>query len=275
MEKIIEPSVCPFCGSPVRRILDGGANIYCMNDDCPEKKIARLNFFVSKDGMDIDGMSEKTIRKLMSAGLVNNWYDLYSLVYMDYLSCGFGEKLSLNLVQAVERSRKEASAEQVLCALGIPMVGPVTAGILMNEYGDIKNIAEASSIDLSIIDGIGDVAADYIASFFRNHKEELEYVYSYLRHEKGAGKITQVSDRLNGMVILATGTLKNFTREGIIESVQSNGGKYGSGVTKKLTFLLVGEDPGPAKISKAKQIGLKMINEDEYINIINGTNESE
>ena len=109
MEKIIEPSVCPFCGSPVRRILDGGANIYCMNDDCPEKKIARLNFFVSKDGMDIDGMSEKTIRKLMSAGLVNNWYDLYSLVYMDYLSCGFGEKLSLNLVQAVERSRKETT----------------------------------------------------------------------------------------------------------------------------------------------------------------------
>lgn len=277
MEKIIEPTVCPFCGAPVIRQVNNdsnaGTNIYCSNEECPERKIAKLNFFVSKEGMDIEGLSDKTIRKLVASNYIENWWDLYRLQYMDFIACGLGEKVSLNLCEAIEKSRKSVPAEQVLCALGIPMLGPATAKLLLEEYKDIKKLANAKSFELELIEGIGDVAAQKIASYFHSHTEEMSYVCDYLKTELGPGNITQVSDRLSGMTILATGALKNFSREGIIESVESNGGKYASGVSKKLTFLIVGNDAGPAKIAKAKELGLKMIKEEDYIKIINGENE--
>lgn len=267
--KIEEPKVCPYCGAPVIRLLDDGANIYCSNPDCPERNFQKVNFFVSKEAMDIEGLSGKTVKKLMDAGFVKNWYDLYEIHYDDLVECGVGENMSVKLLDAIRESRTNVPAERVLVALGIPMLGKVTAGLLLDEFKDIVTLSKASFMEISFVDGVGDVAAQYIADYMEDHQNEIAYVKQYLQYEQRAVIKNAVSDKLSGMTILATGTLKNFTRDGIKNSVENNGGKYASGVNKKLTFMIVGSEPGPSKIARANQMGIKMINEDEYIKIIN------
>lgn len=274
--KISAPTVCPFCGSPVVKQLKDGAHLYCSNKNCKERLLQQLNYFVTKQCMNIDGLSEKTLRKLQDAGLVNYWYDLYSLTFDSCVNAGLGNKTALKLIDELQKSRTSAPAENVLMALGIPMIGKVAAHDLLAEFGSIKEIentvnymqADNSNKVNQITKVIGEAAAQSLISYFKENKEELQYVYTYLTYNSVASETVSASNKLEGLTILATGTLQNFTRDGIKESIIANGGKYASGVNGKLSFMIVGQAAGSSKIDKANKLGIKMISENEYLNLI-------
>ena len=274
--KISAPTVCPFCGSPVVKQIKDGAHLYCSNKNCKERLLQQLNYFVTKQCMNIDGLSEKTLRKLQDAGLVNYWYDLYSLTFDSCVNAGLGNKTALKLIDELQKSRTSVPAENVLMALGIPMIGKVAAHDLLAEFGSIKEIenavnsiqADNSNKANKIIKVIGEAAAQSLISYFKENKEELQYVYTYLTYNSVASETVSASNKLEGLTILATGTLQNFTRDGIKESIIANGGKYASGVNGKLSFMIVGQAAGSSKIDKANKLGIKMISENEYLNLI-------
>ena len=278
--KIIEPTVCPFCGSPVIRLLEDGAHIYCSNPNCSERKVAKLNYFVTKECMNIDGLSEKTLRKLRNTLKIDNWYDLYSYTFDDFVAAGLGEKTALKICTELENSKTKAPAENVLMALGIPSIGKVNAKKLLDAFGSIEEIertAKTTQVDLTkiishrngyeIINLIGEVAGQNVVDYMNNNSEELQYVYKYF-NTKSSKKESATSNKLTGLTILATGTLNNFSRDGIKQSVIENGGTYASGISKKLDYLIVGAAAGSSKLKKAEEFGIKQISEDDYINLI-------
>ena len=274
--KILAPTVCPYCGSPVVKQIKDGAHLYCSNKNCKERLLQQLNYFVSKQCMNIDGLSEKTLRKLQDAGLVNYWYDLYSLTFDSCVNAGLGNKTSLKLIDELQKSRTSVPAENVLMALGIPMIGKVGAQELLAEFGSIKEIEKAANSvhtktneeGHTIMNVIGDAATQSLITYFKENKEELKYVYTYLTYTSVVTETVSASNKLEGLTILASGTLKNFTRDEIKESVIANGGKYASGVNGKLSFMIVGTAAGSSKIDKANKLGIKMISEEEYLNLI-------
>ena len=278
--KIIEPIVCPFCGSPIIRQLEDGAHIYCSNSNCSERKVAKLNYFVTKECMNIDGLSEKTLRKLRNTLKIDNWYDLYSYNFDDFVAAGLGEKTALKICTELENSKTKAPAENVLMALGIPSIGKVNAKKLLDTFGsieEIERIAKTTQVDLTkiishrngyeIINLIGEVAGQNVVDYMNNNSEELQYVYKYF-NTKSSKKESATSNKLTGLTILATGTLNNFSRDGIKQSVIENGGTYASGISKKLDYLIVGAAAGSSKLKKAEEFGIKQISEDDYINLI-------
>ena len=278
--KIIEPTVCPFCGSPVIRLLEDGAHIYCSNPNCSERKVAKLNYFVTKECMNIDGLSEKTLRKLRNTLKIDNWYDLYSYTFDDFVAAGLGEKTALKICTELENSKTKAPAENVLMALGIPSIGKVNAKKLLDTFGSIEEIeknAKTTQVDLTktishrkgyeIINLIGAAAGHNVVDYMNNDSEELQYVYKYF-NTKSSKKESATSNKLTGLTILATGTLNNFSRDGIKQSVIENGGTYASGISKKLDYLIVGAAAGSSKLKKAEEFGIKQISEDDYINLI-------
>lgn len=278
--KIIEPTVCPFCGSPVIRLLEDGAHLYCSNPNCSERKVAKLNYFVTKECMNIDGLSEKTLRKLRNTLKIDNWHDLYSYTFDDFVAAGLGEKTALKICTELENSKTKAPAENVLMALGIPSIGKVNAKKLLDTFGSIEEIernAKTTQVDLTkiishrkgyeIINLIGEAAGHNVVDYMNNNSEELQYVYKYF-NTKSSKKEIAASNKLTGLTILATGTLNNFSRDGIKQSVIENGGTYASGISKKLDYLIVGAAAGSSKLKKAEEFGIKQISEDDYINLI-------
>ena len=281
--KIHEPKVCPFCGSPIVRQLEDGAHLYCSNPNCPERKIAKLNYFVRKECMNIDGLSEKTIRKMCNTLEINNWYDLYNYTLEDFLSAGLGEKTALKIATELNNSRQKASAVKILVSLGIPMIGKVNATKLLEEFGSIQELENAATntqcnpknimshkLGYAIIDLIGDVAGQTFVDYVNNNRDEFNKVYEIFDNTSLEKKesVSNEGSALAGLIILATGTLKNFSRDGIKDSVVANGGTYASGISKKLDYLIVGEGAGPSKLKKAEELGLKQITEEQYLEMI-------
>lgn len=281
--KIYEPKVCPFCGSPIVRQLEDGAHLYCSNPNCPERKIAKLNYFVTKECMNIDGLSEKTIRKMCNTLEINNWYDLYNYTLEDFLSAGLGEKTALKIATELNNSRQKASAVKILVSLGIPMIGKVNATKLLEEFGSIQELENVATntqytpknivshkLGYAIIDLIGDVAGQTFVDYVNNNRDEFKKVYEIFDNISLEKKesVSNEGSALAGLNILATGTLKNFSRDGIKDSVVANGGTYASGISKKLDYLIVGEGAGPSKLKKAEELGLKQITEEQYLEMI-------
>lgn len=267
-----EPQICPFCGNSLSRKIAGGAHLYCTNPECEERCIQKLNHFVKKECMDIDGLSEKTLRKLFEAGVVRNWKDLVLCEKIDLYSAGLGPKVSEKIVDNIKKSIDELGPERTLTSLGIPMIGKVSAQKIVDQYGSLSAVWEAFSMGELCVVGIGEVANECFAKYIDNNTDEFLDAIEFLPNKKkeisDSGK---ESDSLVGLKILATGNLRNFSRDGIKKSVVANGGTYASGVSGKLDILIVGSDAGPSKLTKAKELGIRMIDEDEYIRMIGGT----
>ena len=269
-KEILEPTVCPYCGCSLSRINEDGAHLYCTNLNCKERVIQKLTYFVRKDCMNIDGLSEKTIRKMYDVVGLRCWNDLYVIAQCDVLedSGEFGPKTIANFKSNIESS-KRVSADRVLCSLGIPMIGKVTSQKIMEHFESFYNLMNASESDISSVEGVGEVAASKLYSYIRTHINEFINATNILTTRIEKKTVTDTSNLpLNGMTILATGTLVNFQRDEIKQSVIDNGGKYASGVSGKLTFMIVGSDAGKSKLDKATSLGVKMITEDEYIKMI-------
>lgn len=268
-----EPKTCPFCGQPLSRKIDGGAHLYCTNPGCDEMRIQRLIHFAKKECMNIDGLSEKNIRKLYNDGVVRTWMEFFDAEPIDYYNAGLGKVLSEKIGDNLERSVNTYGLERTLVSLGIPMIGKVSSEKIAKKYKTLDNIIDTVYTNRAIsVDGVGDVASSKFCEYVITNRIEIDYARRYLPTEYKEDSSNH-SDKLSGKKLLATGTFKNFSRDGIKDSVINNGGQYGSGVNKTLDYLIVGSEAGPSKLEKAKELGIRMINENEYIELIGGISE--
>lgn len=270
---IIEPTNCPICNTKVVRE-EGQVDIKCPNTVCPRKIEGELIYFVSRDAMNIAGFGSKIVENMLRLGFVKNIVDIYDLKrYREQLQNldKMGEKSVDKLLASIEASKKR-DYSKVLCALGIPFVGKTSAKLLAKASGNIDTLINMSVEELMQIEGIGDKMAQAIYDFFRD-EDKLKLVIGLKEHglQFSQDKETKADEDniLAGKTFLFTGTLKNFKREEIKEQIEKLGGKNLSAVSKNLDYLIVGEKAG-SKLKKAQDIGtIKIITEDEFIDMCN------
>ncbi len=260
------PSLCPSCNSPVFRE-EGEAVIRCTNADCPAQLLRHLIHFTSRDAMDIEGLGPAFLELLVNNGLIHNIVDIYALDYEKLVTLErTGEKTVENLKKAIEKS-KENDLSKLLFALGIRHIGAKAGKLLAEHFGDIDTILEARKEDFEKIEGFGSILADSAAEFFSlgDTKEMINRL-----KEKGVNtkSLKVVKDnRFAGMTFVLTGTLPTYQRSEAAAIIESFGGKTSSSVSKKTAIVLAGEDAG-SKLVKANQLGIKVINEQEFNELI-------
>lgn len=266
---IYPPDLCPFCGTRAVRP-PGEVAIYCDNPACPEQLVRRIEYFVGRSTMDIENFGSKTGALLAAEGLVKDVADIYNLKRTDLLKLeGFKEKKVDNLLAGIEQS-KERAADRVLTALGIRFVGTIVADILLNEFGSIDNLAEASQESLEAIDGIGPETASAVVDWFN---EPINVVL--MNKLRAAGlkfeieESTDVAETLAGLTFVITGTLPNMTRTEAKNLIEAHGGRVTGSVSSKTDYLLAGEAAG-SKLTKARQLEVPVINEDAIRNMADG-----
>jgi len=256
------PQVCPSCGQPVVHP-DGEVAYYCVNAACPAQLVRLLEHFVSRGGMEIQGLGTQTSAMLVSKGLVQDVADLYFLRKEDIATLeGFAEKSAEKLLSAIEESKSRPFA-RLVAALGIRLVGSEVARILIRHFTDIDTLIRASQSELMSIEGIGLGIAESVVEYFsldRNRSliEKLRRAGVNLADsgEKPAG-----AGSLNGLTFVITGTLPSMSREEAKELIESHGGKVTGSVSSKTSYLLLGVDPGDTKVSAARKLGIAEIDE--------------
>lgn len=268
--EFVPPQACPACGQAVEH-LEGEVAWFCVNLACPAQLVRNLEHFVGRGTMDIVGLGIKIVEQLVEAGLVRSPADLYRLKREDLLSLeGFAEKKADNLLQAIDASKVQPLA-RLISALGIRGVGEVMAADLARNYPDLESLSEASVEDLTTIEGVGPNTAQAIADWF-SRTANLEFI-GRLRLS-GVWPISSASPTgtvgsqpLEGLVVVVTGTLPSYSREGIKEFLQSKGAKVTDSVSKKTDYLIAGEAAG-SKLDKARQLGVPILNEPDLLELI-------
>ena len=260
-------NTCPSCLGPVSEI-DGEVNLYCLNPNCPAMLKAKLEYWVSKEAMDIDSIGPSVIEKLYNIGLVKSPIDFYRLTKEDFLKLDLvKEKSATNMYNAIQESIHKPLSK-FITALSIRNVGKETADLLVNELITIENFKNASIEQLSNIDGIGEKIAHNIYEFFHN-EHNIQIIDEFrLLGFNFENTFQPKSDELNGKIFVLTGTLQSMTRDEAGDIIKSKGGKTSSSVSKKTSFVIAGENPG-SKLDKAQDLGVIIINEDEFLKMIN------
>ncbi len=255
---------CPVCHTPLVKI---DANYYCVNTaGCAPQQVAALEHFVSRDAMNIEGLGKETIKLLYNEGLVKNPADIYKLTKEDLLKLeGIRDKTAENILKGIEKS-KQRPAEKLLYALGIKHVGESTAAKLMRAFGSIDRLMQASEEELTQVEDVGEKVARSIVEFFRNPDnrkliEELKKAGLKMQAEQ----TSPAENVLGGKKFVVSGTFQHFSRDEIKEDIERHGGVVASSVSKSTDYLLAGEKPGPSKMAKAKQLGIPVISEEDYL----------
>ncbi len=266
-EKIFQmPDKCPVCGSHVVR---EGAYYRCTGGlSCPAQLKRSIAHYASKGAMDIEGLGPKIVDLLVDKGLVKRISDLYKLTIPDLLRLpGFALKSAKNLIESIEKS-KERSLDRFIYALGIPNVGEHMAKVLAERFKTLDNLMNAREIELLAIPEVGPETAKSIVDFFREPKnrEEIQRLKE-LGVKATFEKMEKKEGILKGKVFVFTGALKSFTREEAKRIVEELGGRAVSNVSRNVDYVVVGENPG-SKYERAKQLGLKIINEEEFKKLI-------
>jgi len=265
-EKFSLPSVCPSCGAKVIREEDEAA-VRCVNPECPAQLLRNLIHFCSRDAMDIEGMGDAVLEKLVSNGLLTKASEIYTLKKEDFMTLeGFKDKSSQNLVDAVENSKKNDLSKLVF-ALGIRHVGQKAGKILADHFGTMENIMNADIEKLTAIEGFGSIMAQSVVDFFalEQTKREIEALAAY-----GVNMNSQkekIDSRFEGKTFVLTGTLPTYSRNEASEIIEKFGGKTASSVSKKTSYVLAGEDAG-SKLVKAQTLGVTIISEAEFNEMI-------
>lgn len=270
-EKVEFIKNCPECGTPLVRD-EGEAAHYCPNEaSCPPQIKGKMVHFVSRKAMNIDGLGEETIDLIYRNGLVKNIADLYTLKLIDLaLLDRLGDKSGRKILSSLEKS-KTVPFERVLFALGIRYVGETVAKKLASALENIDNIMSATAEQLACIDEIGEVIAKSVEDYFKEpaNRELVERLRSFgLQMEISKEKAALKTDKLAGKIIVISGTFEKHSREELKELIELNGGKNSSSISSKTDFILAGANMGPAKEEKANKLGIKMINEDEFLELI-------
>ncbi len=260
---------CPECGTRLVRN-EGEAAWYCPNDSaCPPQVRGRITHFVSRKAMNIDTLGEETIDMLVSNGLITNAADLYDLTVSRLLPLKKdGRVWATNIVNGVEQS-KQIPFEQVLFAIGIRFVGATVAKILARQFGSIQNLMQASFDELKNTDEIGDKIAQSIIDYFAEDGNRL-----FVNRLIGYGLQFEMkrqeakSAKLAGLTIIASGKLEHFSRDEINKAIEEHGGKPVTSVSSKTDYLIAGENIGPNKLAKARELGIPIITEAEFLQMI-------
>ncbi|MCQ2475463.1 MAG: NAD-dependent DNA ligase LigA [Clostridia bacterium] len=261
-EKFLLPAVCPSCGAPVIREEDEAA-VRCVNPECPAQLLRNLIHFCSRDAMDIDGMGEAVLEKLVSGGMLTKASDIYTLKKEDVMTLeGFKDKSSQNIIDAIEKS-KAADLGCLVFALGIRHVGQKAGKILADHFGTMDKLMNASIEELTAIEGFGGIMGQSVVDFFslEQSRREIEAL-SALGVNMNSLKET-IDSRFEGKTFVLTGTLPTYSRNEASELIEKFGGKTASSVSKKTTYVLAGEDAG-SKLTKAQSLGITIISEEEF-----------
>ncbi len=265
------PRVCPECGTPLVRI-EGEAAWRCPNESgCAPQQIGKIVHFVSRKAMNIDGLGEETIDLFYREGLLHTIADIYSLRKEDIARLdGLGDKSADNMLAGIEAS-KSVPWSRVLFALGIRMVGETTAKKIARRFTSIETLQWATKEQLTAIDDVGDQIAENIISYFMDIKN-LEIVNRLrdagLQFEDTEAGNGPLSDKLEGKSIVISGTFAHHSRDEYKEMIEAHGGKNVGSVSKKTSFILAGDNMGPEKRKKAESLGVPMISEDEFIEML-------
>lgn len=257
VEKI---TVCPYCKTPVVEV---GANLFCPNEDCRPRVLAKLANFACKDGMNIDGFSEKTAGVLYDEIGVENFSELYTLDREKLVALdGFQDKKADNLLSAIEKS-KNVALPNFIFALGIDGVGKKTAKDLAKKLKTLGGIANASVEELSALDDVGEVMSKSIFDYFRSEKNKNEIEKLLCAGVKITEQTEIKSGSFSGEKVVLTGSLTSYTRSEAGKLVEERGGEIQSSVTKTTTLVIAGEAAG-SKLDKAKKLGVTVIDEEEF-----------
>jgi DNA ligase (NAD+) len=267
-EPYVLPQICPSCGEPVLRE-EGEAALRCQNPECPAQLVRHLIHFASRDAMDIEGLGPAVIDQLVENGLLRSPADLYSLTMEQLISLDrMGEKSSQNLLDAIAKS-KENDLYRLIFALGIPHIGQKAAKLLAGRFGSMEAVCRASVEDIAAIDGFGQIMAESVRRFF-----DLPGSAHLLGALKDAGlnmegEVQETGNLFAGKTFVLTGTLPTMSRKEASDLVEKYGGKTSSSVSKKTSYVLAGEDAG-SKLTKANQLGVQVITEEEFLSMLEG-----
>lgn len=260
------PDKCPVCGAAVLRDPDGAA-VRCTGAECPAQLLRNMIHFASRDAMDIDGVGPAVLQQLIESGLVSNPADLYDLRAEQLEGLDrMGKKSAQNAVDAITRS-KENDLWRLIFALGIRQVGAKAAKILATHFGSMDGLRRATAEELTEIDDVGAVTADYITRWMQS-----DQAADLLARLQKAGVNMEchqelVDRRFAGMTFVLTGALTRFTREEAGEMIELRGGKVSSSVSKKTTYVVAGENAG-SKLKKAGELGVSVLSEEEFLALI-------
>ncbi|MDY3658723.1 MAG: NAD-dependent DNA ligase LigA [Eubacteriales bacterium] len=263
-KEILPPTKCPCCGGELSEI---GANLFCTNVDCQEQIIDSITHFCGKEAMDIDGLSEKTVEQLYTQLGLRKISDIYDLTYEQLLKLDkFKDKKAKNLIESIEKS-KTVSISSFIFALGIKNVGLKTAKDLVKNFKTFENIKSASFEDLVNVRDVGEIVAESIFGYFKNEKNlrEIENLFNKgitLQKER-----IEENEFLSGKNVVLTGTLENFSRLEATKILENKGAIVLSSVGKSTNLIIAGENAG-SKLEKANKLGIKVINEQEFLKII-------
>jgi DNA ligase (NAD+) len=263
------PEKCPVCQSPVARDEDEVA-YYCINPACPERVARNIEYFVSRGSMDIEGLGDRSVRLLLAQGLIHDEADVFTLKAEDLIGLeGYGEKKIQNLMNSIEAA-KHRPLDRLIGALGIRGVGSTVASLLAAHYSSLDALAAAAFDDLKRIEGLGPHTAGTIVEWFSNPRnrnliEKFRAARVQLADESVRDK--KISDRLGGLTFVITGTLPTLKREEAQDIIEKHGGKVTGSVSKKTSYLLVGEDAG-SKLAKAQELGVPLLDEAGLLRMI-------
>ncbi|HQK38938.1 MAG TPA: helix-hairpin-helix domain-containing protein, partial [Flavobacterium alvei] len=263
---------CPECQTELVRG-DGEANHYCQNFyGCPPQIIGRIQHYIPRKAMDIEGLGGETVALLYNNGLVQNYADLYQLTVGDILPLErMAQKSAENLVNGVENS-KNIPFERVLYALGIRFVGETVAKKLAKHYKNIQALTQASLMDLVLVDEIGERIAQSVIDFFENQENSLiiERLKNYgVQFETVEIINPNATNKLSGKTFVVSGVFEQFSRDDLKKAIEDNGGKVGSSISAKTDFVVAGANMGPAKLEKAVKLNIPIISEDDFKTMLN------
>ena len=273
-EKFDFPEYCPECGSKLYRI-EGEANHYCLNyNGCKPQIIGRIQHYISRKALDIEGLGQETVALLVNANLIENYSDLYELKFDQIVRLErMAEKSANNLITGILNS-KNIPFERVLYGLGIRYVGETVAKKLAKHFENIDNILNSDFDELISVDEIGEKIANSIIEFSQN-SENIEIINSLKSHNiqfEIDDSNKNVSSILVGKSFVISGVFANFSRDELKKLIECNGGKISSSISSKTTYLVAGSNMGPSKKEKAEKLNIKIISETELSNLISGQN---
>lgn len=260
---------CPECGTPLVRY-EGEAAWYCPNDTgCPPQIKGRIEHFIARKAMNIDSLGPETIDDYYRQGLIRNVADLYDIEVQQINGDGSRTKSAQKIVHGIAAS-KDVPFERVVFALGIRFVGETSARLLARHFKNIDALMEAGLEELQEVEGIGEVMAKSIITYFHDEKnrEIIERLRNYGLQMEISALNAQLSTRLEGQSIVISGVFTHHSRDEYKMIIEQNGGKNVGSISSKTSFILAGENMGPSKLQKAEKLGIKIMSEDEFLEII-------
>ena len=260
---------CPDCGSPLERI-EGEAQHYCINDaNCPTQIIGKIQHFVGRKAMDIEGIGSETVSLLYQQGLIRTIADLYRLTADDLLPLErMAQKSVDNLLAGVAASKKQPFAK-VLFGLGIRHVGETVAKRLVKHFGSMEALANASYEALLAVDDVGEKIVESLQAYFANpQQQEMIHALRGFGLTLAAEVKQQTSSQLEGKTIIVSGVFERMSRNELKQLIEDHGGKVGSSISGKTSFVVAGTSMGPAKKEKAAQLGVPLLSEEDFLNML-------